>query len=278
MMDLSFLKALTVPAGAVKRILRQGVEIWRKNVLQFTLSADGSSYRCAGLREGESATEVVIPGRHQGKPVKEVAASAFYQHGKITAVTIREGVETIGNDAFREVSGAAKLVSLKLPESLVSIGDGTFRYCAKLALAELPEKITTILDQAFYGCSQVTFTRLPAGLTRLYAQCFRGCSKMPLEAIPTGVTVIETQVFYGCTKLAIREIPAKVTSIASSAFYNCTGLTEITFRGTPNTINPKAFDGCANLTHIYVPWAEGAVADAPWGATNAQIHYGSGGN
>ena len=27
------------------------------------------------------------------------------------------------------------------------------------------------------------------------------------------------------------------------------------------------------LTDIYVPWAEGAVANAPWGATGATIHY-----
>ena len=35
----------------------------------------------------------------------------------------------------------------------------------------------------------------------------------------------------------------------------------------------SAFDGCTNLTDIKVPWAEGAVANAPWGATNATITY-----
>lgn len=33
------------------------------------------------------------------------------------------------------------------------------------------------------------------------------------------------------------------------------------------------FMGCKNLTDIYVSWNEGDVSGAPWGATNATIHY-----
>ena len=33
------------------------------------------------------------------------------------------------------------------------------------------------------------------------------------------------------------------------------------------------FSGCTNLTDIYVPWAEDALANAPWGAPNATVHY-----
>lgn len=57
------------------------------------------------------------------------------------------------------------------------------------------------------------------------------------------------------------------------AFMNCTGLTEITFKGTPSRIDSTAFNGCTNLKTINVPWSEGAVANAPWGATNATINY-----
>lgn len=28
-----------------------------------------------------------------------------------------------------------------------------------------------------------------------------------------------------------------------------------------------------NLTDVYVPWSEGAVDNAPWGAGGATIHY-----
>lgn len=47
----------------------------------------------------------------------------------------------------------------------------------------------------------------------------------------------------------------------------------MTFKGTPSSINSNAFNSCINLLTINVPWAEGAVANAPWGATNATINY-----
>jgi hypothetical protein len=51
-------------------------------------------------------------------------------------------------------------------------------------------------------------------------------------------------------------------------------LVSLTFEGTPESIANAAFVACDNLTTINVPWAEGAVANAPWGATNATITYG----
>ena len=39
------------------------------------------------------------------------------------------------------------------------------------------------------------------------------------------------------------------------------------------TIASNAFENCQDLTDIYCPWAEGEVANAPWGATKATIHY-----
>ena len=63
------------------------------------------------------------------------------------------------------------------------------------------------------------------------------------------------------------------TKVRDYAFISCTSLTSITFKGTPNAIAANAFNGCTNLTDIKVPWAEGAVSGAPWGATNATIAY-----
>jgi hypothetical protein len=62
-------------------------------------------------------------------------------------------------------------------------------------------------------------------------------------------------------------------SIGAYAFYKDTGLTDITFKGTPMSIDSNAFASCSNLLTINVPWAEGEVSGAPWGATNATINY-----
>lgn len=71
----------------------------------------------------------------------------------------------------------------------------------------------------------------------------------------------------------ITRLPPGITNIGFGVFANCTGLTSITFEGNPKTIHSSAFNGCSNLTTIYVPWSQGQVANAPWGASKATIIY-----
>lgn len=76
---------------------------------------------------------------------------------------------------------------------------------------------------------------------------------------------------------SLKELPyfPNVTRISSSAFVNCTGLTSIKIYKKLTNFATNALNGCTNLTDIYVPWAEGEVANAPWGAPNENliIHY-----
>ena len=88
-----------------------------------------------------------------------------------------------------------------------------------------------------------------------------------------GHTIIRNNAFYNCTKLALTSLPSSLTSIGNNAFYNCLGLDSLTFEGKPKSISKSAFKECTKLTTINVPWASGAVANAPWGAINATINY-----
>lgn len=68
---------------------------------------------------------------------------------------------------------------------------------------------------------------------------------------------------------------ANLTSIAANAFAR-TRIKSVKFQNSADnlpTIANNAFNQCRALTEIYCPWSEGAVAYAPWGATNATIHY-----
>ena len=55
--------------------------------------------------------------------------------------------------------------------------------------------------------------------------------------------------------------------------YNVASITQIIINSTPSYIDGSAFRRASNLADIYVPWTEGEVERAPWGATNATIHY-----
>ena len=91
--------------------------------------------------------------------------------------------------------------------------------------------------------------------------------------LPTSLKTIGDQAFRYCAQLAIDTIPASVKTIANRAFANCTKISTITFLGTPVSIDANTFVGCTNLTTIRVPWSSGAIAGAPWGASNVTIIY-----
>ncbi len=88
--------------------------------------------------------------------------------------------------------------------------------------------------------------------------------------------VIGYGAFYGgydsLTKIKLKGI----SEIANRAFAFHKKLLRIYFLDKPTTVNSEAFIGCgedSRLLEIYVPWSEGEVANAPWGASNATIHY-----
>ena len=132
---------------------------------------------------------------------------------------------------------------------------------------------TKIRDNLYVGCTNLAHVSFSESLTSIGESAFNSCSNLALTSLPAGVTSIGSGAFNSCSNLALTSLPAGVTSIGSYAFSGCTRLTSITFKGTPTIIESSAFDGCTNLTDIKVPWAEGAVSGAPWGATNATITY-----
>lgn len=164
-------------------------------------------------------------------------------------------------------------VSPTLPGDLTTIGYSAFSGCPNLALTSLPSGVTSISDYAFNNCPNLALTSLPSGMTNIGSYAFQSCPKLALTSLPSGITRIGYYAFNGCRNLAITRLPPGITNIGFGVFANCTGLTSITFEGNPKTIHSSAFNGCSNLTTIYVPWSQGQVANAPWGASKATIIY-----
>jgi hypothetical protein len=152
-----------------------------------------------------------------------------------------------------EAFSSVLVCGLYIPEGVTKI---PYRACSNnrsLNLARLPESVTSIDDYAFYACSNLKIGTFPSCLTNIGQYAFNDCSN--LDAVV---------------------IPATVENIGSYAFCNAfTSGAEITFLDTPKTIGEHAFDHIVSerVSIINVPWSEGEVAGAPWGATNATINY-----
>ena len=137
----------------------------------------------------------------------------------------------------------------------------------------LDPSATSIRAYMFYEYTNLALTSLPSGLTSIGSNAFFQCYNLAITSLPSGLTSIGSDAFYECHNLALTAIPSKVTSIGIDAFHECVSIESITFEGKPDSIATSAFTKCTNLLIINVPWAEGAVANAPWGATNATINY-----
>lgn len=137
---------------------------------------------------------------------------------------------------------------------------------------EIPEGITEIGDRAFYNCQNLENAIIPEGVTKIKYYAFAGCSSLVEISLPHSLKDIYDNAFDGCMKLEKVNFSTGLANIYSNAFYTC-NLKEITLPDTIAVIEQGAFSGNSNLTTINVPWAEGAIEGAPWGADSATINY-----
>lgn len=106
------------------------------------------------------------------------------------------------------------------------------------------------IDTAEYSNGNMKIVVLPQTIINIGTRGFDQCTNLETIFIPNGVEIISGFAFRGCTKLNNIRLPASIKVINSLAFSD-------------------------SVQHIFVPWNEGSVDGAPWGATNAMIHYNS---
>lgn len=118
---------------------------------------------------------------------------------------------------------------------------------------------------------------IPQGVTAIGECAFAASIKanaawIGVLKLPASVKTIHSSAFYGQSYLKKIEFSEGLESIGNQAFYECTYLKSLTLPSTITGISSNAFP--SSVTEINVPWAEGEVANAPWGASKATINYG----
>lgn len=201
----------------------------------------------------------------------------FEDCAPLNKIQYDEGVEYIG---YRACANATNLTTLILPTTLKTIGPSAFQGAEKLntilltdgLTKKLPEGLIGIPSSCFLNCYQITDLELPDSIEIIGKSAFSSNTRWVLTKLPQNLKTIDEAGFYKVAS-TFTKIPPNVETIGKNAFYSNTGLSEITFEGTPTSIASTAFASCSNITTINVPWSEGTVANAPWGATAAIINY-----
>ena len=141
--------------------------------------------------------------------------------------------------------------------------------CVDLAI---PEGVTKIRDYAFQKLSTLKTVSLPSTLTYIGQYAFYDCTGLTAFEFPEGFTTLRSASLAGCKNIRELVFPASLATL-EGAFGGCFNLRKVTFKGKPTTMSTSAFYNCAQLYTINVPWAEGEVAGAPWGASTATVNY-----
>lgn len=145
-------------------------------------------------------------------------------------------------------NGNQTIKELIIKDGVQTLGPYSF-YQSNVEKVVLPPSLLTISGQAFMYCNYINEVQFSEGLETILAAAFYDCS------IPKVV------------------LPKSVKTVAAVSFGVCKQLTEVIFKGKPTNLINSAFNSCPNLTSVKVPWGEGQVEGAPWGATNATITY-----
>ncbi len=224
-------------------------------------------YNCINL------TDVTI-----GKNVEEICHSAFQGtpwHNNLTDefaivgngvllkyngtggdVVIPDTVRYI-SDAFYTEYGSLYLEkeknininSVKIPDSVTTIGEYAFYNCTTVTSIDIPDTVTTILDKAFYDCEKLSDITIPDSVTYIGKSAFVRCKSLTDITIPADVDGINEMSFGLCTELTSVAIPEGAVYIEEFAFSDCYKLTDITIPDSVTYINESALSDCDSLTN-----------------------------
>ena len=184
---------------------------------------------------------VVIPSKYDGCPVIGIKDSAFAGVTTIKTVTFREGATFIGDNAFFYSS----VESVKLPESLNSIGSCAFESCNALKSISIPKNVDTIGKNSFNSPNLDTLTVDPdnnryVSIDNVIYERDENSGE-PVKLI-TAAKTVETVT-----------VPDTVTDIGPDAFVGCEHLTKVIYGDNVRNIGINAFYNCRDLQVLYVP-------------------------
>ena len=152
------------------------------------------------------------------------------------------------------------LKRLYFEDGITSIA-GYAAFDSALTSVRIPDSVTSIGYYAFNSCDDLTKIDLPLGLTFMGEYALAGTGLTAIE-IPETMTALSRGCFSGCAGLTEIVIPDSIAQVGQNTFANCTGLKSVTM---PIDLNFSGWEGYYN---------SGSYYSAYKGTTNVEtIHY-----
>ena len=183
--------------------------------------------------------------------------------GKAPIVTIPEGVEIIGNEAFVENED---LKEIKFPNSLCSIEDAAFKYCLNLRSISLPDNVKTIGKECFYGCESLEVISSLGEIEIISKEAFCGCNIQKV-ILPKSLKEIDDNAFNSNNNLYGISLPENMRRIGNSCFAFCS-INQVCLNDCLLEIGDFCFFGCP-IESIALPSSIESIGNNPFIGTMA---------
>ena len=179
--------------------------------------------------------------------------AAFSGCTSLTDILLEEGSEFLKLDGAIYTKDMTTLLcypagraaeTLRIPDSVVRLGQYAFAGCELVAEIVLPEGVTELPESAFWGCKGLKRINLPKGLKRVGDRAFTYCESLTELSLPRSVEYIGESAFSDCMALGDLSLPEGLTEIGSYAFADCRAFTRVEIPDSVRTIGDGAWQ-CA---------------------------------
>ncbi len=235
-----------------------------QNLMAITVDPLNSNYHSANgvLFDKEQTTLIQFPGGKSGgytvpNSVTNIVASACYGSTKLTSVSLSTNLARMGDWAF----SACGLTNITIPNSVTSIGLGTFQLCSFLTRAVIGNRVAGIRNETFLNCVNLKSVTIGTNVTSIGDYAFSGCTSLMSITIPNGTTNLGSYAFNYCYNLTNVTIPNGVIGIGDWAFDTCQSLTRVVFPPSLKRIGEGAFNVCVNLTNVTISEGLRSIGD-----------------
>ena len=199
---------------------------------------------------------------------------------QFTHVVLEEGVTSIGDCAFYGMD----IRSIRIPDTVTSIGDFAFKNATRLENVVLPKGLTQLGNSAFYGCTGLEHIEIPASLWTVQPYAFKYCANLTsvtfhegnlmkisdgafygtgLTALdlPDCLDIVDVYAFKNCEDLSSIRLGASLTEVRDAVFYG-SAISSVTIPEGVTRIGSYAFKNCVNLRSIDLPGTLTEVDDS----------------
>ena len=203
-------------------------------------AADAVSFTVGGVRYSinDDNKSVTIVGYDEAALPEDLDIPNTVSYDNAEYSVVKFTTSTPG--AFYNCS---KLKSVKIPDSIESMGQQTFLCCSNLSDVTFKGQshFKYIGYEVFGRCTSLESIVIPSSVIGFGNGTFSSCTALKNVVFTGNFQIITQGAFNNCESLESITLPASVTQIRKDAFKDCTKLNRINYKGTKEQWNAIDF-------------------------------------